>query len=659
MDAVQEFLRRCWQLHGSPGAEGVFQDWQAVPVGENVGEDLLGAAVFTFAAHAIEGRTLEEQSDSAEGLAHCLALAAQVVDEQALERLRKTVVERTLRRLDAAGDALAARAAEQLLKPGRSSASVTSPIRSLLALLMRCEGAQNLSGRELLDLTNGDVALAVAVAAEALGSPKPTDMPQWPKTMAKIIYQLTTPDAFGWLLKRGAAEEDLNSTPIVELHRRRLEHCRVVAFCFVQFDVVSCALRASEDASMREVVLASVVRAMHNLVGLTELVEPGRLLSRSVALDFMRLGYRFVVPLVRKLIDNSANYVSQVYPLRLICSTFSWLLVHSEADESELLQDSLHPVSAEWCLRAVSRGSVPIAGMSALIVLAANCGVFTPKDFAADDAVGTKSATAAATTVALLAGVSSILEVIRERLEGDVRRSRGCVTSTGVAGLKVLGFNVATFLDQSCRGEEWSWSAQEEGDDWDEEDGGMGGYWPLEEEEEGQQPTEPVECRECGQQTTDGCYGEGYFDGFWYCTRCWQSWDDAPANATLSPWYCTSLLTDQEAPRPLPVVEHRGAAALLLGAPGWLRCGVSGALLNTAAVRIPSACTTQPVAFDRRSLERWHRRSGGRCPITGQPLDLRTVEDAHDVPHALALWLQRAAGGGVGINENAVAADAA
>lgn len=30
-----------------------------------------------------------------------------------------------------------------------------------------------------------------------------------------------------------------------------------------------------------------------------------------------------------------------------------------------------------------------------------------------------------------------------------------------------------------------------------------------------------------------------------------------------------------------------------------------------------------PVAFSRRWLEKWHRRSGGRCPMTGAALDLK------------------------------------
>ena len=34
-----------------------------------------------------------------------------------------------------------------------------------------------------------------------------------------------------------------------------------------------------------------------------------------------------------------------------------------------------------------------------------------------------------------------------------------------------------------------------------------------------------------------------------------------------------------------------------------------------------------PVAFSRRCLEKWHRRAGGRCPLTGAPMDLKEYRD--------------------------------
>lgn len=41
-------------------------------------------------------------------------------------------------------------------------------------------------------------------------------------------------------------------------------------------------------------------------------------------------------------------------------------------------------------------------------------------------------------------------------------------------------------------------------------------------------------------------------------------------------------------------------------------------------VHIPASHAAQyPVAFSRRWLEKWHRRSGGRCPMTGASLDLK------------------------------------
>ena len=32
-------------------------------------------------------------------------------------------------------------------------------------------------------------------------------------------------------------------------------------------------------------------------------------------------------------------------------------------------------------------------------------------------------------------------------------------------------------------------------------------------------------------------FGEGYFEGLWYCGDCWDTWQDAPPEmVTISPW---------------------------------------------------------------------------------------------------------------------------
>ena len=42
------------------------------------------------------------------------------------------------------------------------------------------------------------------------------------------------------------------------------------------------------------------------------------------------------------------------------------------------------------------------------------------------------------------------------------------------------------------------------------------------------QPPQP----RCGPR-----FGEGYFQGLWYCGDCWDAWQDAPPEmVTISPW---------------------------------------------------------------------------------------------------------------------------
>jgi len=140
-------------------------------------------------------------------------------------------------------------------------------------------------------------------------------------------------------------------------------------------------------------------------------------------------------------------------------------------------------------------------------------------------------------------------------------------------------------------------------------------------------------CRECGRQSNEGMYGTDYFDGMWYCKRCWDQWEQLlPGQVVCSPWPLEADLTVGE--------EQCGAARLLLRAPGHLRCGIGGGILTEMPVCVPgSSDTIYCVAFNRRNLERWHKRSGGRCPLTLQPLDLRDVEEVPNVLQAVSDWL--------------------
>eukprot|EP00747_Dinoflagellata_sp_TGD_P051663 gnl/TRDRNA2_/TRDRNA2_147469_c0_seq1.p1 gnl/TRDRNA2_/TRDRNA2_147469_c0~~gnl/TRDRNA2_/TRDRNA2_147469_c0_seq1.p1 ORF type:complete len:631 (+),score=84.23 gnl/TRDRNA2_/TRDRNA2_147469_c0_seq1:45-1937(+) len=622
MDGVVESLRKCAELHGSSSAEVVLHQWQPDQPDFHVTDDFLRVVVFALATGAVAGPTLEEKQDALVGLERSLALAAQCLDAAAVANLTQSVVERTLRVLDATGNQLSMQATRQLLRPGTVVAELTEPLRAVLALLLRCCGIERFTVRELLDLTRRDVALAMAVMSEALGAAKPAGIPQWSAKMANMLHQMTNPDTCVWLLQKADPGRDFNSVPIAEIEAKELAHSQVVAFAFVQFELLDRALRAAEDTSVRQVIFTSLLKVVHNLVAGRGLLESGRLLSRCIALDFMRFGYRFLAPSVRRLIDSDERATGEAGRLlRHTCRTVSWLLAHAERDGSRLLADALRPLATEWTLRSLGRGA-SLDSVAVLLCVAANCGSLEE---------GTPLHVAAAQHV----------DTVRDAVEQEAWRPGSVVTETGRGCLLSLGFNIpeplaedgvntGIYHDPDFGGDEDDeWWAQW----WAENTDGEGAPAP-----EGG-PDSPI-CSNCKAVSENGRCGEGTFDGLWYCQTCWDSWEDAIADkdmsrALLCPWWPDGWSTDTAEPG-----QQRGAAALLSRTPGHFRCGISGSLLTTAPVRVPGcAAAAHPVAFSRPSLERWHRCSGGRCPITLEPLQLASAEDAPDVLQELESWL--------------------
>lgn len=590
-EALWSLLLRCWEVHGNHSAEEVVQVWKEDRDTAAASEDFLGAAVFTLAAASLQGESLGEREDSIIGVELCMGLAQQL-EITAQQRLAQTVLERTLRRLDSTGDVIAAKASGQLLCRSLDITlkECTQPLRSLLALLLRCVGEEQIGAQELVELTKGDVALAVAVVAEALAASKPPGLPLWPMRLCIMLQQMTSPDVFAMLVQSAEPSLDFNQLPMHEFRARQLAHCQVIALSYVQFDVLGRALQAAEDQLQRQAVLSALIRAVHSLVGSSDLTSPGRILSRCMALDFMRLGFRFIAPFGRKLIEDAGNKESAKV-LRMLCRTFSWLLVHAGFDGSPFLADSMKPLSAEWLLRASKRGDTVNKALLALALLAANAGAATA------------------------APASGQLEIVLDRLAhdqsfdftGELQRW-GAFTQQGVDALYQLGFYVScTELSQGSGD-----SSDEEGDS--SLPGLVDVAWRL--QELPKPPEEGRPCHECGQRSEEGQFGEGYFEGLWYCGDCWDTWQDAPPEmVTISPWPLEA--GNHSAP------EQQGAAGPLLAAPGNLRCGISGVLMMDP-VHIPASHSAQyPVAFSRRWLEKWHRRSGGRCPMTGAPLDLK------------------------------------
>eukprot|EP00434_Breviolum_minutum_P001122 symbB.v1.2.000980.t1/scaffold43.1/size391093/9 len=551
--ALWSLLLRCWELHGNHSAQEVVQVWKEDQDIAGSSEDFLGATVFTLAAASLQGETLLEREDSIIGVELCMGIAQQL-DPSAQQRLAQTVLERTLRRLDQTGDAIAAKASRELLSRGlvTTPKECTQPLRSLVALLLRCVGEERVGAQELLELTKGDVALAVALVAEGLAAPKPPGLPLWPMRLCIMPQQLTSPDVFTSLVQCAEPSLDFNQLPMHEFRARQLAHCQVIALSYVQFDVLGRALQAAEDQTQRQAVLSALIRAVYSLVGSADLTSPGRILSRCMSMDFMRLGFRFIAPFGRKLIEDSGNK-DAAKVLRMLCRTFSWLLVHAGFDGSPFLADSMKPLAAEWLLRASKRGDTINKAMLALAILAANTG----------------AANAPPTSGQLQIVLDRLAEDQSFDFAGELQRW-GAFTQQGVDAFYDLGFYV------TCT------ELRTTDVDSDDEDDGVPGLvdvaWRL--EPPLPTPEDGRPCHECGTVCEEGQFGEGYFEGLWYCSDCWDSWQDAPAEmTTISAWPLEA--GNQHAP------EQQGAAALLLAAPGTLRCGISGVLMMDPAVDVP------------------------------------------------------------------------
>eukprot|EP00913_Durusdinium_trenchii_P027594 g25882.t1 len=391
-EALWSLLQRCAELHGNPSAAEVLHVWHDDRVTAGSNEDFLGAAIFTLAAAALQGQSLLEKEDSIVGVELCMGLA-QDLDAAARQRLSHMVLERTLRRMDHTGDEIATKASRELLLRGlvTSPKECTQPLRSLLALLLRCEGEECIGAQEppkrlahpnLLELTKGDVALAVALVAEALAAPKPPGLPLWPLRLCTMLQSM----------------------------------------------------------------------------------------------DFLRLGFRFLAPFGRKLIEDSGNR-DAAKVLRMLCRTFSWLMVHAGFDGSPFLAESLKPLAAEWLLRANKRGDTVKKAQLALAILAANTG-------------------------AASAPPTRQLEIVLDRLAHDPLfdfteelQRWGAFTQQGVDTFYSLGFYV------NCT--ELNTGEIDSDDDWP---GEVDLAWRI---APPSLPDEGRPCHECGKASEQGQFGEG------------------------------------------------------------------------------------------------------------------------------------------------------
>uniref|UniRef100_A0A7S1PL75 U-box domain-containing protein n=1 Tax=Alexandrium catenella TaxID=2925 RepID=A0A7S1PL75_ALECA len=273
----------------------------------------------------------------------------------------------------------------------------------------------------------------------------------------------------------------------------------------------------------------------------------------------------------------------------------------------------MKPLASEWLLRGLRQALLP-QSLAALLVLAGNCGGLEGP--------------------ALLQAQASVVGRLQEQADSEILRGHA-VTCAGMEALAGLGLSVPVDVPDGVL------EADLDNDlgpgDLDDEWYATGFMPWLAGDEESEMTGIPEGlgsvCKECRRISVEGMAGEDYFAGFWYCKQCWDSWSEVmPGRVCLSPWPAEGGGVD--------AAEQCGAAALLLRLPAHLRCGIGGGLITEVPVRIPgSAQAAVPVAFRRLLLERWIRRSGGHCPLTLQPLDLRSAEEAPDVREAVRAWL--------------------
>mmetsp|Transcript_90443 Transcript_90443/g.198102 ORF Transcript_90443/g.198102 Transcript_90443/m.198102 type:complete len:643 (+) Transcript_90443:61-1989(+) len=637
MEAVLGALRKA-ATSGSRLAAEVLEQWEEPLAVDGISEDFLGIAIIVLAQCAIGGEetqsvidALPTRRDALEGLEDCLALASSAMPPDSVGRLQASVLERTLSKFDQTADLIASMSSASLLMPGSSSlSSAQRAPQVILKLLLRCLGPKDLSGRELLDLFRGDVALSVATLTDALANPSPAGLRHWHLRIAKLLQQLTAMDSLVFLVQRSDPSLNFNDVPMEEFASRRVVHARAIALSFVQFQTLDRAAAALQASEQRQAILTEIMRTLHNLVAGHSFSEPGKLLSRVLALDFARFGFRFFAPYIRKVLEASEASDSAKL-LRMSCSTLSWLLFHTEGER--FLADSLRPLAAEWTLRCDRLGQAPTSLM-ALLGLCASCGALS------SDWPGS------APLMAQLPAISHKLQNHEScqspTLGSPWRRCLGPLTARGSEDLSSLGF----VLPEEC-GFEAGESDYGSDDDMDSPE--KDGYMLLDgdSDEEGEESQKalgmtegpPRFCGECKRCYTVGNFGEGYFSTIWYCRRCWGIWQNAPPEEQgLGPAQADPS-EDLGVSRCTP--EQQGAARLLLIAPSCLRCGISGQLLQEAPVRVPDASQAScETAFERHWLEKWHRRSKGRCPLTGRPLNMSDVKAAPELAEEVQSWIR-------------------
>lgn len=319
-------------------------------------------------------------SDAERRALHVGLAALDAVLSHADENTRNTALDH-LSRLVGTYDILAADAKVGCLMPRTAIELVTeepgmvAPLKSPFNILARCAGAARLTVSDILELSRGDIAVAIATAAAVatdVAAPRDLRSRIW-----QMLHHLTTPQLSAELAAPSQADQsiDPNATPIVELVARQVAHAHRITLCFLQFDVLEAAVSCAEDNALRGPAISGFLRALHNLVAAPHHAMPGRLIGRRLAVLWPRFGMRFLAPHLRKLLSVAVGSgdpaVVAQRSLRHDLRTLGWLFYHAPE-----LRSMAGPLTGELAVRALKQ-NLATETLAVSVAVAANAGYMT------------------------------------------------------------------------------------------------------------------------------------------------------------------------------------------------------------------------------------------------------------------------------------------
>lgn len=471
----------------------------------------------------------------------------------------------------------------------------TDVLRLSLLILVRCAGVSQLRANHVLNLANGDLATAVAIAVAAMKNPGSPPIPELQVRLWQVLYELSTPQ-MAWEV---AARACCNETPIEERLNQHVLHAHRFAICLVQFGAVATVCSCAQNTRQRGSILVHFLRLLHNLSASEHLTAAGRILGRQLVIHWPQFGFKLIAPHLRRLLqaaDGSALASRQAQrELRRDLRTFGWALHHCYE-----LREHAKAVSSEIAMRA-AKGNHCAETLAVAIGNAANSGALS--------STGPLYHTLDEVDVFRKAAVRNVFPIETNRLW--VIREAWEVVQT-------LGYWPETLVTDR---QEFYQQREEE-------------------KEKGANLIDALSSLRTGFISDDES-GDGppSCDWDWHDNDEWGSWGDFEDND----WWSEKSegegpMSDFNVDPPPPLPQTSGpdgyklVTELLCIAPNAWRCGIDGRLCSQP-VRTPRG-----VLYERDNITAWlsWRKV---CPVKGDDLNAAALTNDEEVSLGISRWL--------------------